>query len=67
MTLLGYCDDVVAELCRRAGWILDHEKVRSGVAAEVEACEGSAAHWRIKTEGITSHSKLEADEHTKAD
>lgn len=25
--LLGSCDEVVAELCRRAGWTLDHEMV----------------------------------------
>lgn len=25
--LLGSCDEVVAELCRRAGWKLDHEMV----------------------------------------
>ncbi|KAG9595968.1 SIR2-domain-containing protein, partial [Aureobasidium melanogenum] len=27
ITLLGYCDDVVAELAKRAGWTIDHAKV----------------------------------------
>ncbi|KAF1981087.1 chromatin regulatory protein sir2 [Aulographum hederae CBS 113979] len=27
INLLGYCDTVVAELCRRAGWDLNHHKV----------------------------------------
>lgn len=27
ITLLGYCDDVVAELAKRAGWTIEHAKV----------------------------------------
>lgn len=33
--LLGDCDVVVAELCRRAGWDLEHEMVPEGQVVEV--------------------------------
>jgi NAD-dependent histone deacetylase SIR2 len=34
--LLGACDVVVAELCRRAGWDLQHEMVPKGQVVDVE-------------------------------
>ncbi|KAF2214803.1 hypothetical protein CERZMDRAFT_66063 [Cercospora zeae-maydis SCOH1-5] len=45
--LLGKCDDVVAELCRRAGWDLKHEKV-SKTPPEVAQFEGSAHIWTVQ-------------------
>jgi NAD-dependent histone deacetylase SIR2 len=38
--LLGDCDVVVAELCRRAGWVLDHEMVPEGQVVETTLSEG---------------------------
>ncbi|KAH6616975.1 DHS-like NAD/FAD-binding domain-containing protein [Chaetomium tenue] len=38
--LLGDCDVVVAELCRRAGWDLDHEMVPEGQVVETTLSEG---------------------------
>jgi len=38
--LLGDCDVVVAELCRRAGWALDHEMVPEGQVVETTLSEG---------------------------
>ncbi|KUI69811.1 NAD-dependent protein deacetylase hst1 [Cytospora mali] len=38
--LLGDCDVVVAELCRRAGWTLDHEMVPEGQVVEVVTAPG---------------------------
>ncbi|KAK4190785.1 DHS-like NAD/FAD-binding domain-containing protein [Podospora australis] len=34
--LLGDCDIVVAELCRRAGWNLDHEMIPKGQVVDVQ-------------------------------
>lgn len=44
--LLGKCDDVVVELCRRAGWDLKHDKI-SPDALEVKQSEGHDHHWLI--------------------
>ncbi|EHA56672.1 hypothetical protein MCOR27_004416 [Pyricularia oryzae] len=38
--LLGDCDVVVAELCRRAGWDLDHEMIPENQEVETELAEG---------------------------
>jgi NAD-dependent histone deacetylase SIR2 len=35
INLLGSCDVVVAELCRRAGWSLDHEMIPKDQNIEV--------------------------------
>ncbi|KAK1759692.1 SIR2-like protein [Echria macrotheca] len=55
--LLGDCDVVVAELCRRAGWDLEHEMVPEGQVVRVELAEGfSSRHvftqvYPVKEEG----------------
>ncbi|KAK4242748.1 SIR2-like protein [Achaetomium macrosporum] len=41
--LLGDCDVVVAELCRRAGWELKHEMVPEGQVVETTLAEGFAS------------------------
>ncbi|KAL2119769.1 hypothetical protein VTJ04DRAFT_6730 [Mycothermus thermophilus] len=38
--LLGDCDVVVAELCRRAGWDLKHEMIPEGQVVETKLVEG---------------------------
>ncbi|KAL1838530.1 hypothetical protein VTK73DRAFT_4299 [Phialemonium thermophilum] len=38
--LLGDCDVVVAELCRRAGWDLRHEMIPEGQVVKVRTVEG---------------------------
>ena len=43
--MLGDCDVVVAELCRRAGWTLEHEMVPRGQRVEVELQEGFASRY----------------------
>ncbi|KAI5264098.1 SIR2-domain-containing protein [Aureobasidium subglaciale] len=45
ITLLGYCDDVVAELAKRAGWKIEHENVNK---EELVATPGiKTGHWNI--------------------
>jgi NAD-dependent histone deacetylase SIR2 len=39
--LLGDCDVVVAELCRRAGWKLDHEMIPKDQQIKTELVEGT--------------------------
>lgn len=46
--LLGNCDDVVFELCRRAGWELKHEMIPAGLRMKVEEAEESSYRWRVK-------------------
>ena len=45
--LIGSCDDVVAELTRRAEWELKHEMIPDdgGKVAKVRLEEGSASRW----------------------
>ncbi|KAM7202458.1 NAD-dependent protein deacetylase hst1 [Rhypophila sp. PSN 637] len=38
--LLGDCDIVVSELCRRAGWTLDHEMIPKDQVVDVTTAEG---------------------------
>lgn len=42
--LLGDCDVVVAELCRRLGWRMDHEMVPPGQVVDVAAEPGFESH-----------------------
>ena len=46
--LLGDCDTVVAELCRRAGWELKHEMIPKEEQVEVVLKEGSASTYLFK-------------------
>ena len=46
--LLGDCDVVVAELCRRMGWELEHEMIPPGQVVEVKKEEGFASRWAFK-------------------
>lgn len=61
ITLLGYCDQVVAELCRRAGWKLSHPNVEAGVVADISACHDSPAQWRVSVESLPSHPTQEIE------
>lgn len=45
--LLGDCDDVVFELCRRAGWSLKHDMIERGFKTDVEPVEGYGHHWKV--------------------
>ena len=38
--MLGDCDVVVSELCRRAGWDLQHEMIPDPQRVEIELEEG---------------------------
>jgi NAD-dependent histone deacetylase SIR2 len=46
--MLGDCDVVVAELCRRAGWELKHEMVPRGQKVEVTLQEGFPSRWMFR-------------------
>lgn len=43
--MLGDCDVVVAELCRRAGWELQHEMIPPGQVVSVTPAEEFASRW----------------------
>ncbi|KAI5304951.1 NAD-dependent histone deacetylase sir2 [Ascosphaera pollenicola] len=45
--LLGNCDTVVAELCRRAGWDLQHEMISKNEKVEVTQIEGHESQFRF--------------------
>ncbi|KAK5675439.1 NAD-dependent histone deacetylase sir2 [Elasticomyces elasticus] len=45
--LLGECDHIVYELCRRAEWILQHEMIPKGLRVSVAPVEGSTYRWSI--------------------
>ena len=72
--LLGDCDDVAFELCRRAGWELKHEMIPRDFRVRVEAVEGSDSRWRVrksineqsgssksKTNGVVDNSTANGD------
>lgn len=46
--LLGDCDVVVAELCRRAGWALDHEMIPQDQKIKVEGDPNFPSRWLFK-------------------
>ena len=46
--LLGDCDDVVHELCRRAGWNLQHEMIPLDFKVKVRPVEGSSYRWTVR-------------------
>ncbi|KAI5808852.1 DHS-like NAD/FAD-binding domain-containing protein [Peziza echinospora] len=41
--LLGSCDDVVVELCRRVGWELKHDMIPEGLVVRIEEGDGRGA------------------------
>ncbi|KAK2755927.1 NAD-dependent histone deacetylase sir2 [Arachnomyces sp. PD_36] len=43
--MLGDCDVVISELCRRAGWDLKHEMIPEGEKVEVELQEGYESRY----------------------
>ena len=59
ISLIGYCDDIVAELARRAGWSINHELFNSKARARVIAFDDSGAHWEVTMPG-SSHTAEEA-------
>lgn len=46
--LLGDCDHVVFELCRKAGWNLKHPMIPPDFRAKVRPVEGSDCMWTVK-------------------
>ena len=46
--LLGDCDTVVAELCRRAGWDLQHEMLVPDEKVDVQLKEGYESRFSFK-------------------
>lgn len=58
--LLGYCDDVVSELTRRAGWRIGHEGFEPEATAQVHKYNEEAEHlWSVTVPG-TAHTAEES-------
>lgn len=55
--LLGDCDVVVAELCRRAGWDLKHEMIPEGQKVSVSLVEGYPSRHVFKQEDAAGISR----------
>lgn len=49
--LLGDCDVIVSELCRRAGWELKHDMIPPGETVEVNQVEGHESRHEFKVVG----------------
>lgn len=49
--LLGDCDVVVSELCRRAGWNLEHPMIPADDKVEVTPLEGHESRHVFKVVG----------------
>jgi NAD-dependent histone deacetylase SIR2 len=49
--LLGDCDVVVSELCRRAGWSLEHHMIPADEKVEVTPLEGHESRHVFKVVG----------------
>ncbi|KAI9656790.1 MAG: NAD-dependent histone deacetylase sir2 [Bathelium mastoideum] len=47
ITLLGQCDAIVSELCRRTGWVLKHDMIPDDEANVVEPCEGYDGRYKV--------------------
>ncbi|OBT54629.1 hypothetical protein VE04_05928 [Pseudogymnoascus sp. 24MN13] len=45
--MLGDCDVVIAELCRRAGWELEHEMIPKGQVVDVQLVEEFESRWKM--------------------
>jgi len=45
--MLGDCDVVVAELCRRAGWDLQHEMIPKDQVVDVQAIDEFESRWKF--------------------
>jgi len=46
--MLGDCDVVVAELCKRAGWELKHEMVPEDQSVEIQLQDGHDSRYLFK-------------------
>ncbi len=46
--MLGDCDAIVTELCRRAGWELQHEMIVKDDAVDVKQQEGYESRFSFK-------------------
>ena len=57
--ILGECDTVVAELCRRAGWDLKHEMCTDD-GIDVRLKEGAESQWHVRR--VKSEDKVERQE-----
>lgn len=46
--MLGDCDTIVTELCRRAGWNLEHEMIVKDAKVDVQLQEGYDSRFSFK-------------------
>lgn len=49
--MLGDCDVVVSELCRRAGWDLKHEMIPPDERVDVTPVEGYESRYEFNVAG----------------
>ena len=62
--LMGDCDVVVSELCKRAGWNLEHEMVPKGQSVDVQPVEGYTSRWTFKAKDVSEVPIEESTEHS---
>jgi len=60
INLLGDCDTVVAELCRRAGWDLRHDMIPKDQRVLVKSHNGQPNTFTVTTAGLPERVKAEA-------
>ena len=60
INLLGDCDTVVAELCRRAGWDLRHDMIPKDQRVLVKSYNGQPNTFTVTTAGLPERVKAEA-------
>lgn len=48
--MIGDCDVVISELCRRAGWDLNHEMIPEREKVKVELVEGYESRYTFTPE-----------------
>lgn len=46
--MLGDCDTIITELCRRAGWDLQHEMIAKDSCIDVQLREGYESRFSFK-------------------
>ena len=50
--MMGDCDVVVAELCRRAGWDLKHEMIPERQVVDIELRPGFESRFSFKVRNV---------------
>ena len=54
ITFLGDCDTIVAELARRAGWILEHPMLPEDREADITSVDDRLGIWEVRRKGAAN-------------